>query len=100
MHMDRRDITDDILDRAFDVTGRALEKVTISPPDPSHMHDSATDMLDMAKRYISDAGHFREKGDRVNAFGALYYAHAWLDAGARLGLFDVGKDYELFTLLR
>lgn len=52
----------------------------------------------MAKRYFSDAQHFKEKGDIVTAFAALNYAHGWLDAGARLGLFDVGHDSELFTV--
>ena len=39
-----------------------------------------------------------EKGDLVNAFASVNYAHGWLDAGARLGLFDVGLDDKLFTL--
>jgi hypothetical protein len=34
----------------------------------------------------------------VNAFAALNYAHGWLDAGARLGLFDVDHDSTLFTV--
>ena len=37
-------------------------------------------------------------GDIVTAFAALNYAHGWLDAGARIGLFDVGHDSELFTV--
>ena len=45
-----------------------------------------------------DARHFGKKGDIVTAFAALNYAHGWLDAGARLGLFDVGHDSELFTV--
>ncbi len=35
----------------------------------------------------------------MNAFAAVNYAHGWLDAGARLGVFDVGADDRLFTLL-
>ncbi len=61
-------------------------------------HCKAEVVFDMAKRYFSDAQHFREKGDYVNAFAAVNYAHGWLDAGARLGLFDVGHDSELFTV--
>ena len=53
--------------------------------------------LDMAKRYIGDADHFREKGMYVEAYGALNYAHAWLDAGAIIGIFDVDGDNILFT---
>lgn len=52
----------------------------------------------MAKRYLSDAEHFEKKGELVTAFAALNYAHGWLDAGARVGLFDVGHDSSLFTI--
>lgn len=47
--------------------------------------------------YISDAHHFEKKGDFVNAFAALSYAHGWLDSGARIGIFDV-HDSRLFTV--
>ncbi|MBT3577534.1 DUF357 domain-containing protein [archaeon] len=57
----------------------------------------AEDFLDMISRYISDAKHFFEKGDYVNAFAALNYAHGWLDAGARSKIFDV-HDSRLFTV--
>lgn len=52
----------------------------------------------MAKAYYSDALHFYENDDYVSAFACVNYAHAWLDAGARIGLFDVGTDDNLFTL--
>lgn len=52
----------------------------------------------MAQAYYDDAVHFLEKGDLANAFACVNYAHGWLDAGARLGLFDVGEDDRLFTL--
>ena len=61
-------------------------------------HCQAKVVFDMAKRYFEDAKHFKEKGDIVTAFAALNYAHGWLDAGARLGLFDVDGDSELFTV--
>ena len=54
------------------------------------------EFIDMIERYLSDAEHFQKKGDLVNAFAALNYAHGWLDAGARLGIFDV-HDSELFA---
>ena len=50
----------------------------------------------MVERYLQDAQHFKEKGKIVDAFAALNYAHGWLDAGARLGLWDV-HDSRLFT---
>ena len=92
-------ITKQKLDKYFDVTGRALKKVKIV--DTKSIKDSkkhAADFLDMAQRYYSDAKHFMDKGDYVNAFACLNYAHGWLDAGARIGLFDVDHDSTLFTV--
>ncbi len=87
-------ITNEKLEKYFDVTSRALAKVKIV----SVNRKQAEDALDMARRYFEDAKHFRDKGEIVTAFAALNYAHGWLDAGARLGLFDVGHDSELFTV--
>ena len=84
--------------RDLDTTRRALEKVRIAVPPRSHYRRVAEDFLSMARSYFSDAGHFFEKGDLVNAFASVNYAHGWLDAAARLGLFDVGLDDKLFTL--
>lgn len=94
------EVTSAKLDKYFDVTGRALKKVKISPKSISKSESKlhAEDFLDMAQRYYDDAKHFREKGEWVTAFAALNYAHGWLDAGARLGLFDVDHDSELFTV--
>jgi hypothetical protein len=94
--MDR--ITDEKLAKYFDVTKRALDKVKIAEEQKIDWKEKAEDFLDMAKRYFEDAKHFKDKGDIVTAFAALNYAHGWLDAGARLGLFDVGGDSELFTV--
>ena len=94
-------ITEEKLKKYFDVTGRALKKVKIvnNPKlNSAELKKFAEDFLDMAERYYSDAKHFAEKGDIVTAFAALNYAHGWLDAGARLGLFDVGHDSVLFTV--
>jgi len=57
----------------------------------------ASDVLDMVARYISDAKHFREQQDVVNAFAALNYAHGWLDCAARTGILTV-KNSRLFTV--
>ena len=57
----------------------------------------AKEIIDMVSNYLSDAEFFEKKGDFVNAFAALNYAHGWLDSGVRLGIFDV-KDDKLFTL--
>ena len=92
-------ITDEKLNKYFDVTNRALNKVKISSDKIDlDWKKTAEDFFDMAKRYFDDAKIFKEKGDVVTAFAALNYAHGWLDAGARIGLFDVGADNELFTV--
>ncbi len=91
-------VTPEKLKKYFDVTGRALKKVKIAKPSTIDWEAKARDFLDMAQRYYEDARHFEKKGDVVTAFAALNYAHGWLDAGARLGLFDVGHDSELFTI--
>nr|WP_318531496.1 DUF357 domain-containing protein [Methanohalophilus profundi] len=57
----------------------------------------ADDYLDMARSYYNDGLHFVKIGDPVNALVCFSYGHAWLDAGARLGIFDVDDDV-LFTI--
>lgn len=91
-------ITEEKLDKYFDVTGRAIDKVKIIAPDKTPLREMADDFFNMAKTYYEDAKHFREKGASVNAFAALNYAHGWLDSGARIGLFDVDHDSVLFTV--
>ena len=82
----------------LDITRRARAKAT-----PLHGEDTPeavqlSVMLRMADDYASDAQHFLNIGDRVRAFGAINYAHAWIDAGVKLGLLDGHGDDVLFTL--
>lgn len=94
----KTEITKQRLEKEFKITEKALRKAKIAVPKKSHLHKAAEDFLDMAKRYYEDAMHFKKKEDWASAFGALNYAHGWLDAGARLGLFDVEHDSKLFTV--
>jgi len=82
------------LQKYFELTSKALKKVKIVE---KHKKE-AEDFLDLAQRYFDDARYFEKKNDLVNAYGAVVYAHAFLDIGARLGFFDVGKDSELFMV--
>ena len=91
-------ITPERLAKYFDVTNRALNKVKVEDKTIEVGKVQAEDFLDMAQRYFDDAKHFESEGKIVLAYGALNYAHAWLDAGARLGLFDVDHDNVLFTV--
>ncbi|MDD1771099.1 MAG: DUF357 domain-containing protein [Methanomassiliicoccales archaeon] len=91
-------LTEDKIAKYLDITKLALDKLKISPPPRSFNRKLAESFLEMARAYYSDAQHFRDDGDYVNAFACVNYAHGWLDAGARIGLFDVGEDDRLFTL--
>lgn len=84
------------LDKYFSMTEKALQLVAIA--DDKNRQQQASDFLSMAKNYFSDAKHFRSKGDFLTALAAVSYAHAWLDAGARLGLFRVDNSSNLFTV--
>jgi uncharacterized protein len=91
-----KEITDEKLDGYFGITEKALVKAKEASENVK-IEGARKDFLDMIARYVSDAKHFRDKDDYVNAFAAVSYAHGWLDAGARLGLWDV-NDSELFTV--
>jgi len=79
------------------ITEKGLNMLTISCAEKSHLKKVAEDFLTMAQSYYKDAIFFFEKGELANAFACVNYAHGWLDAGVRLGLFDGGEDYVIFT---
>ena|SRR3989344_4787536 len=87
-------ITREKLAKYFTITREAIEKA-IKARSKFHV-EIREDFLDMIQRYYSDAVYFEGKSDMVNAFAALNYAHGWLDAGARIGVFVV-KDSRLFA---
>lgn len=91
-------ITDAKINKYLDITKKALEKLRIVAPERSFSKRMADDFLNMALSYYNDAKHFCENGDFVNAFAAVNYAHGWIDCGARIGLWDVNQDDQLFTL--
>ncbi len=91
-------ITDGKLRRYTEITEHAISKLIISVPEEGLLRKAAEDYLSMAKNYYNDSKHFASEGDFVNAFACLNYAYGWIDAGARLGLFNVGSDHKLFTL--
>ena len=87
------------LQKYLAMTGKALTLVKIAAADKnSKEYNSAADFLQMAKNYLSDSRHFAKKGDVLTAIAAASYAHAWLDAGARLGLFKADNSSDLFTV--
>jgi hypothetical protein len=89
------EITKEKLEKYFDLTSRAL--VEVKDNIISGREIDSKEIIDMVTNYLSDAKHFEEKDDWVNAFAALNYAHGWLDSGVRLKVFDVTDD-KLFTV--
>jgi len=89
-----------LLEKYLRLTREALARVSASPPARSYLHGASDDFLTMARSYLADAEHFSASGDRDRALAAASYAHAWLDAGVRLGLLDGGDDDQRFTLFR
>lgn len=83
------------LQKYFNLTSAALKEVRKNIIKGKEKQ--AKEIIDMVENYLSDAKHFEKKEDFVNAFGALNYAHGWLDSGVRLDIFDVGDD-KLFAV--
>jgi len=93
--MVNNEITSEKLDKYFDLTTRALG--IVKENIFSGREGDGKEIIEMVENYLSDAKHFREKEEWVLSFGALNYAHGWLDSGVRLGVFDVDDD-QLFTV--
>ncbi len=85
-------------DRYEEMLAAALDAATVAPPDGTPMAAAAADCTEMARSYLEDGRHFRAEDDPVNALAAFAYGHGWLDAGARVGLFDVPEEGHLFTV--
>jgi hypothetical protein len=91
-----REITEEKLQKYFRITEEALKTLEIAVHEKSLLRNVADDFLTMAKSYFKDARYYYEKGDYVTAFAALNYAHGFIDAGVRLGVFR-GEDDRLFA---
>ena len=85
-------------DRYEGLLAEAVDAAEVAPPEGTPMHDAALECGEMAESYLDDGRHFLEDDDLVNALASFSYGHAWLDAGARIGLFDVPTDGHLFTV--
>ncbi len=77
-----------LTEKAFSIAKKSIAK---------NKKEEAEKITEMVQCYLSDSKHFEKKGDLVNSFGAIYYAHGWIDCGARLKIFEVTDD-KLFTI--
>lgn len=85
-------------DRYERLLSEAIEAADRAVPPETPLGNAAAEFLEMAESYLEDGRHFRENDDPVNALAAFSYGHAWMDAGARIGLFEVPTEGELFTV--
>ncbi len=101
--MDHNNIETDLKQRVkryIEVENAALAKITIAVPDNSMLKEFADSAMTMILSYFSDAKHFMENNDPINAFAALNYSYGWIDSLVRLGVLDGHDDHSLFTLYR
>lgn len=88
-------ITSSMLTKYREITKKALEMA--SKNIINNKEKNAEEVIETVKNYLADSEYFEKNNDFVNAFGSIYYAHGWLDSGARLGIFNV-KDSKLFSV--
>lgn len=98
MKQDLETVSRERVESYLDITRRAREKATPLVDEESVEGQHLATMLRMADDYAADAGHFLAAGDLVRAFGAINYAHAWIDAGVKIGWLNGHGDDVLFTL--
>lgn len=90
-------VTIERVEKYMSLTEEARKKATPIELKPENL-EKLSSMLRMCDDYISDARYFMQKGDLVRAFGAINYAHAWIDAAVKIGFMDGQGDDDLFTL--
>lgn len=83
------------IEKYFKITEKALKLA--SKAIAKNKKKEALEIIEMVSCYLRDSKYFKDKGDFVNAFAAINYAHGWLDSGARLKIFNV-RDTKLFTI--
>lgn len=84
--------------RYEELLAEAVAAATPAPPADTPLAAAAVDYQDMAEAYLNDGRHFHENDDQINALAAFSYGHAWLDAGARIGLLDAPTAGDLFAV--
>lgn len=88
---------DEKTDRYETLLAAALDAAEIAPQEGTPLYDAALQYREMAQSYLDDGRHFRTQNDPVNALASFSYGHGWMDAGARIGVFDIPAEGELFT---
>lgn len=85
------------VEKYIKITAKAIMKIKLKKNLEPYLKKAGEEFLSMAINYYHDSLYFFKKGELVNAFAAINYAHGWLDAGSKLGVFNV-RDSKLFVL--
>ncbi len=72
---------------------RLLERALDTVEDADRSDPDTVEVLEMAESYLEDGRHFLEEDDVANALASFSYGHGWLDAGARMGLYEVETEW-------
>lgn len=88
---------DEKTDRYGEMLADALDAADPAVPPGTPLGEAAAEVLEMAESYLDDGRHFRANDDPVNALASYSYGYGWLDAGVRMGLFEVPAETDLFT---
>jgi len=79
------------------LTEQALKEIKLAEALCKEDKKIAEDFLRITRDYFNDGCYYLRKGDFVTAIASFSYAHAWLDAGIRAGLFFATNE-RLFIL--
>jgi hypothetical protein len=88
---------DEKTDRYGEMLADALDAAAPVSPPGTPLGEAAAEVYEMAESYLDDGRHFRANDDPVNALASYSYGYGWLDAGVRIGLFEIPAETELFT---
>jgi hypothetical protein len=83
-------VTKEKLEKYIKLTDKAIKVI-----EKNKIDKKGKELLKLAKCYFEDAKYFKNRGEYINAFSAINYAHAFLDCGVILKIFKV-KDNRLF----
>jgi hypothetical protein len=85
-------------ERYRSLLGQALGSLEISSDGGSSLFPAAEKILGIAGSAYCKGVALEEQERIAGALGAYSYGFAWLDAGARFGLFRIIKNRDIFTI--
>lgn len=91
-------ITDEKINHYMTVTRRAMIKMKDTCPVRTLAIVIAARFSEVIDECYAESSELYANKEYRRAFATVNYTHAWIDAAARIGLYDVDGDDQLFTL--